>query len=69
MFLSRFRVDYALVGERDGFSGRRADAKLWRKESYRRGYADGLLASATRAPQGMQVGAAAKATVGREARP
>ena len=69
MFLSRFRIDYALVGERDGFSGRRADAKLWRKESYRRGYADGLLASATRAPQRMQAGAAIKATVGREARP
>ncbi|CQR45193.1 hypothetical protein THICB3620005 [Thiomonas sp. CB3] len=69
MFLSRFKVDYALVGERDGFSGRRADAKLWRKESYRRGYADGLLASATRATQGVQVGAATKATVGREARP
>ncbi|CDW96302.1 MULTISPECIES: hypothetical protein [unclassified Thiomonas] len=68
MFPSRFKVDYALVGERDGFSGRRADAKLWRKESYRRGYADGLLASATRAPQSMQVGAATKATVGREAR-
>ena len=68
MFLSRFKVDYALVGERDGFSGRRADAKLWRKESYRRGYADGLLASATRAPQSMQVGAATKAAVGREAR-
>ncbi len=69
MFLSRFKVDYALVGERDGFSGRRADAKLWRKESYRRGYADGLLSSAARAPQRMQVGAATKAGVGREARP
>jgi hypothetical protein len=68
MFLSRFKIDYALVGERDGFSGRRADAKLWRKEAYRRGYADGLLASATRAPQSMQVGAATKAAVGREAR-
>lgn len=69
MFLSRFKVDYALVGERDGFSGRKADAKLWRKEAYRRGYADGLLASATRPAQGVQVGAATKATVGREARP
>ena len=68
MFISRFKIDYALVGERDGFSGRRADAKLWRKEAYRRGYADGLLASATRAPQRMQVGAATKAAVGREAR-
>lgn len=68
MFLSRFKVDYALVGERDGFSGRSADAKLWRKEAYRRGYADGLLASATRATQGVQVGAATKAAVGREAR-
>ncbi len=69
MFLSRFKVDYALVGERDGFSGRRADAKLWRKEVYRRGYADGLLASATRATHSVQVGAATKAAVGREARP
>ena len=69
MFLSRFKIDYALVGERDAFSGRKADAKLWRKEAYRRGYADGLLASATRATQGVQVGAATKATVGREARP
>ena len=68
MFLSRFKVDYALVGERDGFSGRKADAKLWRKEAYRRGYADGLLASATRAAQGVAVNAAPKATVGREAR-
>jgi hypothetical protein len=69
MFLSRFKIDYSLVGERDEFSGRIADAKLWRKEAYRRGYADGLLASATRATQGVQVGAATKATVGREARP
>ena len=68
MFPSRFRIDYALVGERDGFSRRSADAKLWRKESYRRGYANGLLASATRATQGVQVGAATKAAVGREAR-
>ncbi|MHB1690606.1 MAG: hypothetical protein ACYCSR_08065 [Thiomonas sp.] len=68
MFLSRFKVDYALVGERDGFSGRKADAKLWRKEAYRRGYADGLLANATRVTQGMQVGAATKIALGREAR-
>ena len=68
MFLYRFKVDYALVGERDGFSGRRADAKLWRKESYRRGYADGLLASATRATQGVQLGAGTNITLGREAR-
>ena len=68
MFLSRFKVDYALVGERDGFSGRKADAKLWRKEAYRRGYADGLLASATRATQGVQLGAGTNITLGREAR-
>ncbi len=67
MFLSRFKVDYALVGERDGFSGRKADAKLWRKEAYRRGYADGLLASATRATQGVQLGAGTNITLGREA--
>ncbi len=69
MFLSRFKIDYALVGERDGFSGRKADAKLWRKEAYRRGYADGLLASAARATQGVHIGAATKTTSGREARP
>jgi hypothetical protein len=67
MFLSRFKIDYALVGERDGFSGRRANAKLWRKDAYRRGYADGLLACATRVTQGVQVDAATKAAVGREA--
>lgn len=48
MFLSRFKIDYSLVGERDGFSGRKADPKLWRKEAYRRGYATKLCAEHAR---------------------
>jgi hypothetical protein len=47
MFLSRFKIDYALVGERDGNAGRRPDPGLWRKDAYRKGYAEGLLAKAT----------------------
>jgi|GEM_PF-2239472 hypothetical protein len=52
MILNRLAVDYALVGERDGFAGRPADASLWRREAYRRGYAQGLLARAERIAQG-----------------
>lgn len=48
MFLSYFKVDYALVGERDGFAGRDPNSSLWRREAYRRGYAQGLLARAER---------------------
>ena len=52
MFLSRFRVDYALVGERDGFAGRELNPSHWRREAYKRGYAQGLLARAERIAQG-----------------
>jgi hypothetical protein len=48
MFLSRFKVDFALVGERDGFAGRELNPSLWRREGYRRGYAQGLLTRAER---------------------
>lgn len=52
MIFNRFPVDYAIVGDRDGFAGRPADASLWRREAYRRGYAQGLLARAERIAQG-----------------
>lgn len=52
MFLSRFKVDYALVGERDGFAGRELNPSHWRREAYKRGYAQGLLARAERIAQG-----------------
>lgn len=52
MIFDRFPVDYAFVGDRDGFAGRPADASLWRREAYRRGYAHGLLARAERIAQG-----------------
>ena len=48
MFLSRFKVDFALVGERDGFAGREPNPSLWRREAYRRGYAQGVLTRAER---------------------
>ena len=51
MFLFRFRVDYALVGERDGFAGRELNPSHWRREAYRRGYAQGLLVRAARIAQ------------------
>jgi hypothetical protein len=48
MFFTRFKIDYALVGERDGLAGRRPDPGQWRKEAYRDGYAQGLVARAER---------------------
>lgn len=48
MFLSRFKVDFALVGARDGFAGREPSPSLWRREAYRRGYAQGVLTRAER---------------------
>jgi hypothetical protein len=48
MFLSRFKVDFALVGERDGFAAREPNPSLWRREAYRRGYAQGVLTRAER---------------------
>ena len=48
MFLSRFKVDFALVGERDGFAVREPNPSLWRREAYRRGYAQGVLTRAER---------------------
>ena len=51
MFLSRFKVDYAPVGERDGFAGRALNPSHWRREAYKRGYAHGLLARAERIAQ------------------
>ena len=51
MFLSRFKIDYALVGERDGFAGRELNPSLWRRGAYRRGYAQGLLTRAKRIAQ------------------
>lgn len=47
MTIFRFKVDYTLVGERDGYAGRRPDPGMWRKDAYRKGYAEGLLAKAT----------------------
>ncbi len=47
----RFRVDYSLVGRRDGISMREPDPALWRKNDYRRGYAEGLIATAKRIAQ------------------
>jgi len=52
MFYRMFKVDYALVGERDGSAGRAPDPSLWRRENYRRGYAQGLIARAERIAQG-----------------
>lgn len=52
MIFHRFPVDYTLVGERDGSAGRSPDASLWRRDAYRRGYAQGLLARAERIAQG-----------------
>ncbi len=48
MWFTRFKIDYALVGERDGNAGRVPQPALWRREPYRRGYADGLLQRAER---------------------
>jgi len=47
----KFKVDYSLVGHRDGLSMREPDPALWRKNDYRRGYAEGLIASAKRIAQ------------------
>ncbi len=47
----RFQVDYSLVGHRDGLAMREPDPALWRKNDYRRGYAEGLIASAKRIAQ------------------
>ena len=47
----RFCVDYSLVGRRDGLSMREPDSFLWRKNDYRRGYAEGLIATAKRIAQ------------------
>ncbi|CUA96992.1 hypothetical protein [Thiomonas bhubaneswarensis] len=52
MFYRPFKVDYSLVGERDGSAGRAPDPALWRRDAYRRGYAQGLLARAERIAQG-----------------
>jgi len=52
MFFRAFKVDYSLVGERDGSAGRAPDPLMWRKEDYRRGYAMGLIARAERIAQG-----------------
>ena len=52
MRFNRFPVDYVFVGERDGCAGRAPDAALWRREAYRRGYAQGLLTRAERIAQG-----------------
>lgn len=46
-----FRVDYSLVGRRDGLAAREPDPSLWRKNDYRRGYAEGLIAAAKRIAQ------------------
>ncbi len=48
MIFQRYPVDYALVGDRDGSAGRAPDPSLWRREAYRQGYAQGLLARAER---------------------
>lgn len=47
----QFRVDYSLVGRRDGLAMREPDSALWRKNDYRRGYAEGLIAAAKRIAQ------------------
>ncbi len=47
----RFQVDYSLVGRRDGLAMREPDPALWRKNDYRRGYAEGLVATAKRIAQ------------------
>ena len=47
----QFQVDYSLVGRRDGLSMREPDPALWRKNDYRRGYAEGLIAAARRVAQ------------------
>ena len=47
----RFQVDYSLVGRRDGLAARQPDQGLWRKEAYRKGYAEGLLSRASRIAQ------------------
>ncbi|HOI65881.1 MAG TPA: hypothetical protein PLD03_04675 [Thiomonas arsenitoxydans] len=52
IFFNRYPVDYAFVGDRDGFAGRDPNPALWRREAYRRGYAQGLLARAERIAQG-----------------
>ncbi len=49
--LRKFRVDYSLVGRRDGLSMREPDPVMWRKNDYRRGYAEGLIAAAKRIAQ------------------
>jgi len=52
MIFKRFPVDYAIVGDRDGFAGRSPNPAMWRRDAYRRGYAQGLLARAERIAQG-----------------
>jgi len=52
ILFNRFPVDYAFVGDRDGFAGREPNPALWRREAYRRGYAQGLLCRAERIAQG-----------------
>ena len=47
----KFKVDYSLVGRRDGMALREPDPALWRKNDYRRGYAEGLVATAKRIAQ------------------
>ncbi len=47
----QFHVDYSLVGRRDGLAMREPDPALWRKIDYRRGYAEGLIATAKRIAQ------------------
>ncbi len=47
----RFHVDYSLVGRRDGLAMREPDPALCRKNDYRRGYAEGLIATARRIAQ------------------
>lgn len=53
ILFNRFPVDYAFVGDRDGFAGREPNPALWRREAYRRGYAQGLLSRAERIAQGV----------------
>uniref|UniRef100_E6PP50 Uncharacterized protein n=1 Tax=mine drainage metagenome TaxID=410659 RepID=E6PP50_9ZZZZ len=48
MMFWRRPVDYALVGERDGWAGRPPQAALARKLAYRQGYAAGQQARAAR---------------------
>ena len=52
MMFKRYPVNDALVGDRDGFAGRDPNPAFWRREAYRRGYAQGLLTRAERIAQG-----------------